>query len=118
MQKAIMVPKKGARAIRTEVLALFSDRTKTLEGHVNQLLQLAGWDEKRFGCAAKGEFYIAKCGDLNGEFIGLWSTAKLDDALEVWSTNQTAKAIVEAILARTNSASAVCARHPLQSFMQ
>lgn len=98
---------------------MFGDRTRELEGHVNQLLQLAGWTDKRFGCAAKGEFYIAKFGDIRGEYIGLWSKNKHDCEVAAWPTNLSAKAIVEAILAKTDGAPASDpTQHPLYVFMQ
>lgn len=114
--------KPAVRAVRTEALALFTDRTLALESHVNQLLQLAGWTGKRFGCAARGEFYIGKCGDFHGEHIGLWSTNKYDGAVALWPVTASAKTIVEAILVKTQGSLEAATpdalpAHPLAAYM-
>lgn len=115
LKKIVVAKAPSVYKPRSEVLPFFTDRTKALEAQVNELLKLAGWTDKHYGCAAKGNYYIAKTGDLTGEYIGLWSKDKLDDAVKVWSVNLHAGIIAESVVALVEGAPAPTSRKLLMA---
>lgn len=76
----------------------FPPEVIAVEAKVTELLTAAGWTKRRMGQAASGCFSIAKFGNIEGNFIGLWADWKLDGAVAQWSVSEEPEAIVERIV--------------------
>lgn len=62
-------------------MGAFSESIISLEREVAAILRENGWSDTRMGFPAKDGFYLAKCGTIAGEFIGLYNDRKHDGAV-------------------------------------
>lgn len=77
---------------------IFTNQAKNTEAKVTDLLTAVGWTKRRMGQAANGCFSIAKYGNLQGEFIGLFADWELRYAVAEWKATEEPEAIAECIL--------------------
>lgn len=78
--------------------ANFRGATRNLEAEVSALLREAGWTNTRHGQAADNSgHYVAKFGDINGDFIGLWHVDKHDGSVAQYPVTLVATDIVVAV---------------------
>lgn len=75
----------------------FTDTARAVESKVTELLTAAGWNKRRFTCAAYDSFYIGKTGTSAGEFIGLYCDWKHDGALQLWPVTEDPERIAREI---------------------
>lgn len=77
---------------------VFPGAVRTVEAQVNAHLRALGWSQTWMGGAADGHgHYVAKTGNSQGDFIGLWHRDWHNDALKLFPTNMPADEIACAV---------------------